>query len=539
LSKLDAVWNRGQGKEAFLSELSSPFSDLHCQGQPAGDKLKQGKINMKLQNLIHILIGIVCIGLLPRAQAVVPPPDGGYSGFTTAEGTQALQSLTTGAGNTGVGFRALFADTTGSFNTGLGAGTLVLNQADSNTAVGALALLLNTTGFQNTAVGTAALLNNTIGNGNTATGNNALFSNTEGNFNTAIGGAALVSNTTGAGNTATGTLALDANTTGSLNTATGFAALQSNTTGGNNTAMGAGALNFNTLGHENTAIGQIALQNNTEGAFNTATGQGALASNTIGVNNTASGAGALFLNNTGGSNTAIGFQALNNNTVGGSNTVIGHGAMFNNLTGSNNTAIGNVALHNSHTSGSIGRGFQAGLNVTNASNVICIGNFGADVSDSCFIGNIRGVATHMADAIPVVIDSLGQLGTQSSSNRFKKDIKPMDGTSNSILELKPVTFHYNGDIKDTPQFGLIAEEVEKINPNLVVRDKEGKPYTVRYDAVNAMLLNEFLKEHKKTEQLEATVAGLVATVKEQATQIQKVSAQLEASKPAPQMVNNP
>jgi len=212
------------------------------------------------------------------------------------------------------------------------------------------------------------------------------------------------------------------------------------------------------------------------------------------------------------------------------------GAMFNNVTGSNNTAIGDVALHNSHTSGNIGLGFQAGLNVTNASNIICIGNVGADVSDSCFIGNIRGVATHMADAILVVIDSIGQLGTQSSSHRFKKDIKPMDGTSNSILELKPVTFRYNGDIKDTPQFGLIAEEVADVNPDLVVRDKNGEIYTVRYEAVNAMLLNEFLKEHRKVEQQETRIAQLkqemetvVARFKEQAAKIETVKAQIEGN----------
>jgi hypothetical protein len=140
----------------------------------------------------------------------------------------------------------------------------------------------------------------------------------------------------------------------------------------------------------------------------------------------------------------------------------------------------------------------------------------------------------------------GQLGTQSSSRRFKSEIKPMEDASQSILALNPVMFHYKSDKKNAPQYGLIAEEVAKVNPDLVVRDKNGEIYTVRYDQVNAMLLNEFLKEHKafieeqhKVETLEATVAGLMATVKEQAAQIQKVSAQLEASKPAPQVVNNP
>jgi hypothetical protein len=191
-------------------------------------------------------------------------------------------------------------------------------------------------------------------------------------------------------------------------------------------------------------------------------------------------------------------------------------------------------------------GHGAGLGVTTASNVICIGADGADVNNSCFIGNIRGVTTPNADAVPVLIDSAGQLGTMSSSRRFKEEIKPMDKASESILALKPVTFHYKSDNTGTAQFGLIAEEVARVYPDLVVRDKNGEIYTVRYDAVNAMLLNEFLKEHGKVEEQEKTIAelksgmtALAATVKEQAAQIQKVSAQLEASKATPQVVNNP
>jgi hypothetical protein len=190
-------------------------------------------------------------------------------------------------------------------------------------------------------------------------------------------------------------------------------------------------------------------------------------------------------------------------------------------------------------------GVGAGNGITTATNVICIGAsvFGADVDNSCFIGNIRDVTTQNGDAIPVVIDSAGQLGTLSSSHRFKKEIKPMDTASEAILNLKPVTFHYKSDKANTPEFGLIAEEVAKVNPDLVVRDKDGEIYTVRYDAVNAMLLNEFIKEHRKVQELtkdfQATVAQLTARLDEQAAQIQKVSAQLEASKPAPQIVNNP
>jgi predicted ribosome quality control (RQC) complex YloA/Tae2 family protein len=161
------------------------------------------------------------------------------------------------------------------------------------------------------------------------------------------------------------------------------------------------------------------------------------------------------------------------------------------------------------------------------------------VSNTTWIGNVYGNATQNGQTAPVIVSVDGQLATVVSSERFKKDIATMEKTSEAILALRPVTFHYKTDTKGTPQFGLIAEEVAKVNPALVLPDKEGKPYTVRYDAVNAMLLNEFLKEHKKTEKLEATVASLIATVKEQAAQIQKVSAQLEASKPAPRVVNNP
>jgi hypothetical protein len=198
-------------------------------------------------------------------------------------------------------------------------------------------------------------------------------------------------------------------------------------------------------------------------------------------------------------------------------------------------------------------GAGAGLGVFTASHVIAIGTNGADVSDSCFIGNIRGVTTANANAIPVLIDSAGQLGTLSSSRRFKKEIKPMDKTSESIFALRPVAFHYKKDNTSMPQFGLIAEEVAEVNPDLVVRDDQGEIYTVRYEAVNAMLLNEFLKEHRKVEELNSTVAtklatigdlksttaqqqkgleGLTAQLREQAAQIQKVSAQLATASPS-------
>ena len=359
-----------------------------------------------------ITLTLLCFGLLPRAQAVVPPPDGGYPGFNTAEGQKALFSLTSGTGNVAVGWGALYSDTQGSLNTAIGTGALLLNIGDQNTATGAGALLFNNNGIYNTANGAFAL-----------------HLNTEGDFNTANGFQALFCNTTGIENTATGWHAL-LNNSGVQNTATGVAALRENTTGNNNTALGAGA----------------------------------------------------------------------------------------------------------------------GNGVTTAGGVTCIGSgvFGANVNSTTWIASVYGVTTQSGTTAPVIVSVDGQLGTVASSERFKKDIATMEKASEAVLSLRPVTFHYKTDAKGIPQFGLIAEEVAKVNPALVLPDKEGKPYTVRYDQVNAMLLNEFLKEHKafvqeqhKVEKLEATVASLVTTVKEQAAQIQKVSAQLEASKPAPQVVNNP
>jgi hypothetical protein len=307
----------------------------------------------------------------------------------------------------------------------------------------------------------------------------------------------------------------------------GDGALQSNTSGTFNTAIGASALTLNT-GTGNTACGNVTLFNNTTGAENTAIGAGALSANTEGLDNAATGFGSLSHNTTGNSNTADGSGALFNNTTGDFNTAVGQGALQANTTGSANVALG----------------VGAGGNVTTAENVICIGATvgGANVSNRCYIGNIRSATTGNNNAIPVLIDSAGQLGTISSSRRFKKEIKPMDKASESLLALKPVTFHYKSDNTNRPEFGLIAGQVAKVNPDLVVRDEGGEIYTVRYDAVNAMLLNEFLKEHRKVEELtkdfQATVAQLTARLDGQAAQIQKVSAQLEAGKSAPQVVNN-
>jgi Chaperone of endosialidase len=346
-----------------------------------------------IQSLVAVPFVLITFALQPMAEAVIPPPDGGYPGFNTAEGQNALSGLATGIGNTAVGWFSLFSNTDGSFNTALGAGTLLFNLG--NQASGE--------GTQNTAVGTAALLNNTTGVNNTATGTTALLNNTTGNHNTA------------------------------------------------------------------------------------------------------SGRGALLLNTTGSSNIAIGRDALLTNTSGNFNIAIGAGA---------------------------------GSQITDAFNCIAIGHQGANVSQSCFIGNIRN-AVVAPDAISVLIDSAGKLGTTSgSSRRFKNEIKPMDQASETILALNPVTFHYKNDKTNTPQFGLIAEQVAEVNPDLVARDQDGEIYTVRYDAVNAMLLNEFLKEHRRNEQQQVTIARQQKQIEALTADLQKVSAQIELIKSAPRTVLN-
>jgi hypothetical protein len=381
-----------------------------------------------------ILLGLVCFGLLPKAEAVVPAPDGGYPGFNTAEGQNALLRLTTGTGNTAVGWLSL-------------------------------------------------------------------RSNTEGNFNTAIGAGALVANVS------------------EVNTATGAGALLSTTTGGNNTANGG-----------------LALFANTTGQSNTATGSGALLSNTTADGNTGTGFHALFSHQTGNFNTAFGANSLLNDTSGDSNTAVGEGALLNNTSGDGNTAIGSTA---------------GASQTTGSSNVYIGANmFGvAGESNACYIASIFGQTS--ADGTQIFINSNNKLGTMTSSKRFKETIKPMDKASESLLSLKPVIFRYRKEIDPAgkSQFGLLAEDVEKVNPDLVVCDKEGKPYTVRYDQVNAMLLNEFLKEHRKVQELQATIAkqqkDFQATASHQQKQIealtmglQKVSDQIEVSKSAAKVARN-
>jgi hypothetical protein len=379
--------------------------------------------------------------------------------------------------------------------------------------------------------GSGALFSLTTGTNNTALGSQALFSLTIGSQNTATGAQALKNNFAN-GNTADGFQALVRNTTGTSNTATGWFALSSNTTGGDNTANGGSALSDNTTGDNNTATGAGALSNNTTGSGNTATGWFALSGNVTGSFNMVDGVQVLFNNLTGSFNTACGINALGSNTTGNNNIALGNGARDILTTGDNNIDIGN-------------EGVAAEVNT------IRVGIEGTQTAT--FIAGISG-ATVTGTA--VVVDGNGQLGVAPSSARFKDEIKPMNKASEAILALKPVVFRYKKEIDPTKtaQFGLVAEDVDRVNPDLVARDREGKPFTVRYDAVNAMLLNEFLKEHRKVEQQdrklkeqEATISelkqDLQATAARQQKQIealsavlQKVSAKLEVNNPGPQIV---
>src|SRR5947207_636533 len=287
---------------------------------------------------------------------------------------------------------------------------------------------------------------------------------------------------------------------------------------GFNTALGDDAL-INNTGFYNTAVGFDALFNNIMGAGNMASGDYALFSNTTGTDNTANGARALYSNTTGNRNTGDGIAALAKNTTGSDNIALGDEAGRNLTIGDHNIDIGN-------------QGVEA------EANTIRIGRIGTQTAT--FIAGISG--STVPTGVAVIVDARGHLGTTTSSARYKEAIKPMDNASAAILSLQPVTFRYKKELdqEGIPQFGLVAEQVEKVNPALVARDDQGKPYTVRYEAVNAMLLNEFLKEHREVQEQKATIvefkkeiANLTATVKEQAAQIQKVSAQVELSKPTP------
>jgi Chaperone of endosialidase len=389
---------------------------------------------MKSRKIIFttILSALVCFALCQQAQSATDTPDPGGSlpVSNTADGQNALKSITTGIHNSAFGFDALLLNTDANFNTAVGSVALILNDGTTNTAVGAGALLSNNIAGDNNAVGAFALFNNDsdaagTANFNNAFGRNALIDNVDGDENDAFGDDAMFSVTTGSQNTAMGDDALDACTTGS-------------------------------------------------------------------------------------SNTAMGKEAGNSIIDGNDNVVLGHNAGIGIVHASRNVAIG----------------------------VPEAGPF-ADFDDTCFIGSIFGeIVSDPGTQAAVFVDQFNVVGIFNSSRKYKHDILPMDKASEELYQLKPVTFKFNSDWKGTTQYGLIAEEVAEVDPQLVVR-KDGELVTVRYEQVNAMLLNEFLKEHKKVEEQQASISQLksemqtmVAQLKEQAAQIQKVSAQVEMAKPA-------
>jgi trimeric autotransporter adhesin len=492
--------------------------------------------------------------LSPAATGTQNTAIGDYALFTnttgagnTALGATALQNNSTGSDNTALGSGALFNNTASPYNTAVGYNALFNNAGSTgdNTALGFSALSANTTGANNTALGASALQNNSTGAYNTAAGAGALFKNTTSLYNTAVGYNALFNNADGASdNTAVGFLALNANTTGAANTALGASALQNNTTGTYNTALGDGALFKNTTSPYNTAVGYNALFNNsTSTGDNTAVGFSALTANTTGAANTALGFATLKTNTLGNRNTAVGLGAQNSNLTGSDNAVLGYQALSRNTDASYNTALGEQALYSVTGTSNIGVGYFAGWNLTTGSNNVDIANQGA-TSDSgvirigspgsqtsTFIAGIRGVTTGDDNAVPVVIDSNGQLGTISSSRRFKEDIHDMGSASSALLRLRPVTFRYKRPFRDGSkplQYGLIAEEVAQVYPGLVARSAGGQIETVKYQVLDSMLLNELQKQNATINAQESAMAAQQEHIRSLEERLAKVEAALQS-----------
>ena len=457
------------------------------------------KTDLKIFATIVSVLG--CFVSLPEIKAasqVAPPPDGCYPGFTTAEGCLALQNLTTGTGNTGVGWRSLFSVVDASFNTGVGAGTLALNTADSNTAVGAAAMILNVSGDDNTAVGISALAFNSGGEDNVAVGSFALANNDSTK-------AGLASN-----NTAVGAEALEFNTDGNPNTAVGYAALNSNLTAGGSTAVGYDALLFNGLvGHAfpfgwyNNAVGAGALLNNVDGYSNNAFGNDALFFNVIGIANTAVGYYTLWYNDSdalglANNNTAVGSVALFNNVDGSENTAVGTGAGRNVITGFNNIYVGDFVV----------------MLAADESNTIRIGdvsNGNGAGSLECYIGGIFNNFQPVGGDVVVVT-------LNRNDDHLGWDFGPGQAGSTPTQRSAPQRRSAPGVSTDGPAMNGEVGKVQKLEATVAQQQKQIQTLTVQL-----------------TEQAQTFTAQL----KEQATQIQKVRADLEMSKRGLQVVNNP
>ncbi len=428
-------------------------------------------------------------------------------------GNGALDSLTTGVGNTAIGVGTLNVNTTGRGNIAIGGVALGANTSGShNIGLGYHALTANTTASNNIAIGDHSLETNIIGTENIAIGINALNANTA-DSNIAIGYNALNLNMTGGSNVAIAPAALQANTTGANNIAIGITALFANTTADNNVAIGALAMAANTTGGSNTAVGTTSLRTNTTGANNVAVGINAMAANTTAANNVAVGCDALQANTTGTENVALGYLAMGLSVSGNRNTAIGMDALNILTSGSYNTACGRSSLLNLGTgSSNVALGYNAGVayNAAETNNIVIgatgiVGDTNAiHIGDtptgaqwtaltSCSIGGIRGVTTTLNDAIPVLISSTGQLGTVSSSRAYKENIADLGSISKSIYSLRPVSFNYKSDKSKRENYGLIAEEVDKEMPNLVVYNSQQAPETVRYLDLIPLMLNEMIK----------------------------------------------
>jgi hypothetical protein len=393
-------------------------------------------------------------------------------------------------GNTAMGLDALLL---------LNAPNCSANTACENIAAGVGALYANSTGSYNEAYGFQSLNNNLSGSYNAAYGYRALHKNKSGNSNTAVGTTALYANQAGISNTATGAGALYSNL-GSYNTAAGFNALYNNSLGSQNSAFGLGALGQGQAGSYNTAVGSEALAQNNGGNYNTATGMQALLENVTGTDNTASGNQALVSNKSGDANAAFGSDALQANVSGGANVAFGQSALLKNITGYANIAIGELAGSNTTGSNNIDIGSEG---AAGENGIVRIGTPGTHTTVY-----IAGIESTKITGNAVYVTSNGKLGVLASAERYKFKIEPMGTNTEKLQQLRPVTFHLKTDPNGMVQYGLIAEQVDKVYPELVIRDEAGAIQGVRYDELAPMLLNEVQQQKSQLREMQQQVAEL-------------------------------
>jgi trimeric autotransporter adhesin len=476
-----------------------------------------GRSFMKPITRAVILMGAIALGA--PAFATFPEDNVTSDAFgNTGMGTSALSAevgSSTSSANTAAGYQALLSNTTGNANTAVGYDALQNGtNGNSNTAVGVLAAEAGG-GAYNTAVGASALEDNTSNSDDVAIGASAMMGSQASN-STAVGEEALFY-ASGVGGTAVGFKALYNAGSATGNTAVGFEAGIEVDTAINNTLVGYETMSWSAPGSNNSSLGAYALQYNA-GAANTAVGadalQGKEGETITGSDNTAIGYQTMLALTTGTYNAATGYQALYDDTTGAQNAGFGSFALLLNTRGNYNTAVGTDSLrHNSTGSTNIALGYEAGYAITTTSNNIDIGSQGA-VSDggvirigssnqtSTYVAGISGVAV-TGTGVPVVVNSSGQLGIGTSSERFKTAVTPMGSSTEKLEELRPVTFQYKSDPHGSRQYGLIAEEVAKVYPELVVHDAQGAILSVRYDELAPMLLNVVQHQAAEIEKLKA------------------------------------